>query len=247
MVYKYRFPRPSVTVDCVVFGLTLEDPESPLRVLLVRRKDNPFKGHLALPGGFVQVSDRAWNQGEDLEDAARRELQEETGLKLSYLEQLYTFGTPGRDPRGRVISVAYYALVRSADYEAKAGSDAAEVDWYKVSTELLNDVAADHLAFDHTKILRTALARLQGKVRYAPIGFHLLPPEFTLSQLRHLYETLLGRSLDGSNFRKKVIATGVVVDTGRTLKRQGRNPEALFRFDKHVYDKAVREGFNFEI
>jgi 8-oxo-dGTP diphosphatase len=244
MVYEYRHPRPSVTVDCVVFGFDPDKGPEALRVLLIRRKDNPFKGQLALPGGFVQVSD-VRGQGESLEKAARRELEEETGVKLAYLEQLYTFGDPGRDPRGRVISVAYVALVRSSNYKATAGSDASEADWYNVSD--LNDVGEKKLAFDHALILRTALSRLQGKVRYAPIGFNLLPPTFTLAQLRHLYETLLGRPLDGPNFRKKVLATGVITGPTGTVRRRGSRPEALFRFDRHAYDKAVQDGFNFEI
>lgn len=237
--YTYPYPRPSVTVDCVVFGFDASDVEDPLKVLLIRRKDNPFKGRWALPGGFVNVQDDA-DQGEDLEAAARRELAEETSIEVDYLEQLYTFGAPKRDPRGRVISVAYLALVRRADHEAHAGSDASDAVWTSCRLD------STRLAFDHDRILAVATERLRTKVRYAPIGFNLLPEVFTLSELRRLYEGLLGRKIDPSNFRKKMLTTGVVIETGDTRSGQHR-PSPLFRFDPEAYEKSVREGFNFEV
>src|ERR1035437_7103822 len=158
-MYSYKYPRAALTVDCVVFSFD----EGALKVLLIERGLEPFKGRWALPGGFVRVD-------ETLDDAARRELAEETGLKHVFLEQLYTFGEVERDPRERVVSVAYYALVKLSDHLAKAATDAAEAHWFPVSR-------LPKLAFDHADIVAVALARLQGKVRYQPIGFELLPPK----------------------------------------------------------------------
>src|SRR5215472_17532149 len=187
MPYTYQYPRAALTVDCVVFGFDGGD----LKVLLIQRALEPFKGRWALPGGFVRVD-------ETLDDAARRELAEETGLKNVFLEQLYSFGKVDRDPRERVVSVAYYALVKLQDYRARAATDAANAKWFPVS-------GLPQLAFDHANILETALARLEGKVRYQPIGFELLPQKFTLSQLQHLYEAVLGAANDKRNFSKKVL------------------------------------------
>jgi 8-oxo-dGTP diphosphatase len=235
--HRYPYPRPALTVDCVIFGL---DPDGALRLLLVRRRDPPHQGAWALPGGFVRVSDDG-DQGEDLEAAARRELEEETGARVSYLEQLATFGTPGRDPRGRVVSVAYMALVRASDHAVVGGDDATEATWTPVAAALKTA-----LAFDHEGILRTAIARLQAKVRYAPIGFNLLPPAFTLGELQRLYEAILLRPLDKRNFRRRVLAMGILAEAGRQENVPHR-AAALYRFDKRSYDRAVREGFNFEI
>jgi 8-oxo-dGTP diphosphatase len=192
MSYSYQYPRAALTVDCVVFGYD----ERELKVLLIQRGLDPFKGRWALPGGFVRVD-------ETLEEAARRELREETGLRNVFLEQLYSFGTVDRDPRERVVSVAYFDLVKLSDHRARAATDAAEAEWFPVSK-------VPKLAFDHAEILATALSRLKGKVRYQPIGFELLPPEFTLSQLQHLYEAILGEELDKRNFRKKVLGFGLL-------------------------------------
>src|SRR5215475_1293014 len=213
MSYTYKYPRAALTVDCVVFGF--DDGE--LKVLLIERGLEPFKGRWALPGGFVRVE-------ETLDDAARRELEEEAGLKNVFLEQLYTFGEVERDPRERVVSVAYYALVKLSEHEAKAATDAANARWFPVS-----DVPK--LAFDHADILETAVARLKGKVRYQPIGFELLPPKFTLSELQHLYETVLGTELDKRNFRKKVLGFGLLVPLQETQMSGRHRPAQLFRFD----------------
>jgi 8-oxo-dGTP diphosphatase len=249
MSFSYEFPRPALTVDPVILGFDAED--GVLRVLLIKRANPPFEGHWAIPGGFVQVADSD-DQGESLDDAAKRELEEETGIKVAYLEQLYTFGAPRRDPRGRVISVAYVALVRQKDYSVTAGSDAAEARWFAVSEALDGEPELDFggLAFDHRSILKMAILRIQGKVRYTPIGFHLLPQRFTMRQLQKLYEALLLRRLDNSNFAKKVervlVKTGIMVKTKRFQTGQHR-PAPLYRFDKQAYEKALREKFNFEI
>lgn len=237
--YSYEYPRASLTVDCVVFGF---DPTAAsLKVLLVRRLDDPFKGSWALPGGFVNVSDED-PQGESLEEAAMRELNEETGLKIEYLEQLYTFGTPGRDPRGRVVSVAHFALVKTKDHKVVAGSDASEATWFEVA-----NVRPASLAFDHAEILKVGLARLEAKVRWAPIGFNLLPAEFTLTELQGLYEVVLRRPLDKRNFRKRILAMKILTEVGTTGEGRMGRPARLYRFDKRAYNAAVKTGFNFEI
>ena len=225
----YRYPRAALTVDCVVFGLD----EGELKVLLIKRGLEPFKGRWALPGGFVRVD-------ETVDEAARRELEEEAGLRNVFLEQLYTFGALDRDPRERVVSVAYYALVKLAEFQTKAATDAADARWFPIST-------VPKLAFDHAGILATALARLKGKVRYEPIGFELLPPKFTLSQLQHLYEAVLGTELDKRNFRKKVLGLGLLVALKETRMTGRHRPAQLFRFDADKYGKLKKRGFNFEV
>src|SRR2546425_3133229 len=229
MAHTYKYPRPALTVDCVVFGFD----EGELKVLLIQRGLEPFKGRWALPGGFVRVD-------ETVDAAARRELQEEAGLTNVFLEQLYTFGAVDRDPRDRVVSVAYYALVKLSDHRAKAATDAANARWFPVSK-------VPKLAFDHADILHTALARLKGKVRYQPIGFELLPPRFTLSQLQHLYEAVLATKLDKRNFRKKVLGFGLLVPLKETFQSGRHRPAQLFRFDANRYRKLKKRGLLFEL
>jgi len=228
-MHTYQYPRAALTVDCVVFGYD----EGELKVLLIQRGLEPFKGRWALPGGFVRVD-------ETLDEAARRELDEEAGLKDVFLEQLYTFGAVERDPRERVVSVAYYALVKLAEHRAKAATDAADAEWFPMSK-------VPKLAFDHAEILATALERLKGKVRYQPIGFELLPPKFTLSQLQHLYEAVLATDLDKRNFRKKVLGFGLLLPLKETQMMGRHRPAQLFRFDADKYEKLRRKGFNFEL
>lgn len=229
MSYTYEYPRPSLTVDCVVFGIDDEN----LKVLLIQRGAPPFEGRWALPGGFVHMN-------ESLDDAARRELQEETGLERIYLEQLYTFGEPKRDPRGRVVSVAYYALVKLSDHRVHAATDAREARWFSVWE-------TPALAFDHEKLLETALTRLGGKVRYQPVGFELLPAKFTLTQLQQLYEKILRRELDKRNFRKKILSMDLLEELDEMEKDVAHRAARLYRFDKAKYRKLEKQGFNFEI
>src|SRR5437879_4795908 len=226
MQYTYQYPRAALTVDCVVFGYD----EGELKVLLIERGLEPVKGRWALPGGFVRVE-------ETLDDAARRELVEETGLKDVFLEQLYTFGEVKRDPRERVVSVAYYALVKLSGHRARAATDAANAQWFPVSQ-------APKLAFDHEDILGTARARLQGKVRYQPIGFELLPEKFTLSQLQHLYEAVLEQPLDKRNFRKKILGTGLLVELDETERGVAHRAARLYKVDRKKYHHLVQHGFN---
>jgi 8-oxo-dGTP diphosphatase len=225
----YEFPRPALAVDCVVFGLDEED----LKVLLVERDLEPFRGRWALPGGFVRVH-------ESVEETARRELMEETGLERVYLEQLYTFGDVDRDPRERVVSVAYYALVKLGDHRVRAATDARAAAWFPVWD-------TPSLAFDHQRILEVALTRLKGKVRYQPIGFELLPAKFTLTQLQRVYETILERALDKRNFRKKILSMELLIELDEVQQDVAHRAGRLYRFDRRKYQQLEKEGFNFEI
>ena len=227
--HSYEYPRAAVTVDCVVFGL--DDAE--LKVLLIQRKLTPFQHSWALPGGFLRVD-------ETLDEAARRELVEEAGVSNVYLEQLYTFGELHRDPRERVVTVAYYALAKLSDHKLRAATDAEGVGWYSLD-------ALPKLAFDHSAILALAHERLRGKVRYAPVGFELLPPRFSLTQLQRLYEIVLGADLDKRNFRKKILATEVIVETDDYEQGVPHRAARLYRFDRRRYDKLTKQGFNFAI
>ncbi len=205
--------RPSVTVDVVIFNLA----ENDLKVLLVCRRYPPFKGKWAIPGGFVHTA-------EALDDAARRELEEETNIRDVYLEQLYTFGQPKRDPRGRVITVAYFALA-AGEVPTRAGDDAAEAAWHSA-------YAPPDLAFDHAEILKYALQRLRYKLEYSSVGFELLPNEFTLTELQQAYEIVLGEKLDKRNFRRRILEGGILAETNKyRAEGQGR-PAQLYRYKK---------------
>ncbi|MEL6357955.1 MAG: NUDIX domain-containing protein [Bacteroidota bacterium] len=236
-MYTYEYPRPAVTVDIVVFGYA---GRGQLRVLLIQRGGEPFKGQWALPGGFVEME-------EDLEASAQRELEEETGVKNVFLEQLYTYGQPGRDPRGRVISVAYYALVNLQDHPPTAASDADAADWFP-----LNGIPK--LAFDHADILAMARRRLTAKVRYQPIGFELLPGEFTLAELQALYETVLDvEELNKRNFRTRIKDLNILEEVGKQ-KGVAHRPAILYRFNAKKYrELAARQqglrksGLDFEL
>ncbi|SKA85449.1 8-oxo-dGTP diphosphatase [Prosthecobacter debontii] len=229
MKHVYEYPRAALTVDCVVFGFDGGE----LKLLLIERGLAPFKGCWALPGGFVRVD-------ETLDQAALRELEEETGLEKVFLEQLYTFSSVDRDPRERVISVAYYALTKLADHRTRAATDAADAQWFPIP-----DVPS--LAFDHADILTTAIQRLRGKLRYEPIGFELLPAKFTLSQLQQLYEAVLGTELDKRNFRKKVLGFDLLIPLNETHREGAHRPAQLFRFDPVRYGKLKKKGFLFEL
>jgi 8-oxo-dGTP diphosphatase len=227
--FTYEYPRPAVTVDCVVFGL---DDEL-LKVLLIQRDREPFAGRWALPGGFVDPR-------ETLEQAALRELSEETGVSKVYLEQLHSFGAPDRDPRDRVITVAYYALVRRLDHAPQAASDARAVAWFPASQ-------CPPLAFDHREIVAMARRRLQAKLREQPLGFELLPRKFTLSQIQRVYEAVLGRELDKRNFRKKLLATGVLRELAETQRDVAHRAARLYQFDAREYRARVKQGFHFDM
>jgi 8-oxo-dGTP diphosphatase len=229
MSYTYEFPRPAIAVDCVVFGLDEQD----LKVMAIQRGIPPFENQWALPGGFVRLD-------ESLETAALRELKEETGIEQVFLEQLYTFGDLERDPRDRVVTVAYYALINLRNHHIQAATDAKDATWFPVSNP-------PKLAFDHNKILTVALARLKGKVRYEPIGFELLPQKFTLSQLQKLYETILEQPLDKRNFRKKILGMQLLVELDEVQSEVRHRAARLYQFDEQKYLQLKNKGFNFEI
>jgi 8-oxo-dGTP diphosphatase len=210
-MYCYDYPHPAVTTDVVVFIIR----NNRLELLLVQRATAPFKGFWALPGGFVDID-------EDLDDCALRELEEETGLTGVYVEQLYTSGAPKRDPRERVISVAYYALVSEHPSGVRAGSDAEAVDWFAV-----NDLP--QLAFDHEAIVAKAHKRLAAKLSYSTIALQFMPEKFTLSQLQSVYEVILGEKLDKRNFRKRLLAMDCIREHGEVLREGNHRPAKLYR------------------
>lgn len=211
MTYSYKYPHPAVTTDLVIF--TVRD--AALNLLLIKRGGEPFKNSWALPGGFVRID-------ESIDDCAKRELAEEAGLENVYLEQLYTFGAPERDPRERVISVAYYTLTPSEDLELKAGTDATAAEWFPIEK-------LPELAFDHQDIIKLARERLAAKMEYSTIGLQFMPEEFTLSQLQVVYEQAIGRELDKRNFRKWILSLNLIEETGKKFSRGAHRPAMLYR------------------
>lgn len=220
-----------VAVDAVVFGYTSKEG---LSVLLIKRNIKPFKNSWALPGGLI-------GDDESLEEAVQRELNEETGVNINYLEQLYSFGKPGRDPRNRVISITYYGLVKPEAFELHADTDASEVAWFNIKK-------LPPLAFDHHDILMAAHERLKNKMLYQPVGFELLDEKFAFSELEKLYMAVLDRPIDRRNFKKKVTRFGFLEETSekQALDGAGR-PGNLFRFNEQRYFQLQKEGINFEI
>jgi len=218
-----------LSVDAVVFGYEA----GAISILLIKRKYEPFKGKWAIPGGFVLNE-------ESLEEAVERELKEETGVEINYLEQLYTFGSPNRDPRSRIVSVAYFGLVSPSTFKIFASTDAEEVQWFKMD-EL------PKLSFDHKEILQLAIARLQGKITYEPIGFELLNKKFPFSDLEKLYTTLLGRSIDRRNFRKKILKLNILDELEEKISKGSGRPANLFKFNQKRYFQLKQEGIIFEI
>ena len=207
-----QFERPSVTVDVVIFSLVEEE----LKVLLIKRLAPPFANMWAIPGSFVQID-------ESLEETAVRALADETGVEDVYTEQLYTFGKPGRDPRTRVITVAYFALVPHDAIHHKAGRDASETGWFTISQ-------LPPLAFDHAEIIDYAHTRLRYKLEYSSVGFQLLPDVFTLTELQQAYEIILGEQLDKRNFRRKILAAEILQETGEKQKEGEGRPAMLYRY-----------------
>ncbi|EFO79980.1 NUDIX hydrolase [Oscillochloris trichoides DG-6] len=219
-----RYDRPSVTVDVVIFTLI----ERELHVLLVQRRHWPYEGCWAIPGGFI-------NMDESLEQAARRELEEETGVRDLYIEQLFTFGDVGRDPRTRVISVAYIAIVRFDAQKLRVSEESHDVRWFPVSAMPRN------LAFDHEQILAYAISRLRSKLEYTTLAFQLLPELFSILELKHIYEQILGEKLDKGNFYRKIKEAGLLEETNQMREGRGR-PTRLWRFKR---DRAGDKQFVF--
>ena len=224
--YCYRYPHPAVTTDCVIFGFDGER----LQVLLIERGIEPYKGKWAFPGGFLKMDETA-------EEGARRELKEETGLDGAYMEQFHTFSAPERDPRERVITIAYYALVKIQ--EVKGGDDAASARWFP-----LDDIPS--LAFDHDCILRMATQRLREQIHFQPIGFELLPEKFTLKELQLLYEAILGINFDRRNFSKKMMHLEILTDLEETVWPTPKREAKLYKFKAEKYEELKRKGFRLE-
>ena len=207
------YARPAVTVDALLFTIR----EEKLQLALIKRGIEPFKNSWAIPGGFVRID-------EELEEAARREIEEETGVRDVFLEQLYTFGDLGRDPRTRVITIVYFALVPGEHLTLRADTDASDASWFAVDD-------LPELAFDHAAIVAVGIERLKAKIEYSNVAYGLLPARFRLSELQRVYEIILGRALDKRNFRKRVLALGLVEATDKYSSGAHR-PAQLFRWKK---------------
>lgn len=220
-MYTYKYPHPAVTTDCVVFGFD----GSSLSLLLIKRGIEPYKDTWALPGGFMNIDETA-------EQGALRELQEETGVKDIYIEQLQAFTSVQRDPRERVLTIAFLAFVRLENYEVIAGDDAAQAQWFKVS-EL------PELAFDHKEIIRVALEKLRWKITFEPLAFRLLNSTFTMTQVQTIYEVVLGQTFDRRNFHKKMMSLGYLVPTTQQIRNNGR-PGTLYTFDETKYQEQIQ-------
>lgn len=224
--YCYRYPHPAVTTDCVIFGFNGER----LQVLLIERGIEPFKGRWAFPGGFLKMDETA-------EEGAKRELKEETGLENAYIQQLHTFSAPNRDPRERVITIAYYALVNIQ--EVKGGDDAASARWFP-----LDEIPP--LAFDHDYILRMATQKLREQIHFQPIGFELLPAKFTIKELQSLYEAILGINFDRRNFSKKILHLEILTELDETIWPTPKREAKLYKFNSEKYEELKRKGFRIE-
>lgn len=224
--FVYDYPHPAVTTDCVIFGFD----GSNLKVLLIERGIEPFKGKWALPGGFLKMDETA-------EEGALRELEEETGLKNAYIRQFHTFTELGRDPRERVITIAHYALVRLQ--EVKGGDDAAQARWFAMDE-------IPPLAFDHDRILRLAQKMLRERIHFEPVGFELLPETFTMKQLQNLYEAILYVHFDRRNFAKKMYHLELLIQTDDMVRTSPKRESQLLRFNKEKYEELKQKGFRLE-
>ena len=218
-MYTYKYPHPAVTTDCVIFGFDGKE----LHILLVERGIEPYKGQWALPGGFLKLDETA-------EECARRELLEETAIKDVYLEQFHTFTAVKRDPRERVLTIAYYALVHKSDYQVIAGDDAAKASWFTIDKLPL-------LAFDHKNIFMMAREKLKERLAIKPIVFKLLDEKFKMSELQRLYEIINDTSYDRRNFQKKMIATGFLADEGPNPIPEQNRAATLYRFKEEEFRK----------
>ena len=221
--YHYKYPHPSVTTDCVVFGYD----GLRLNVLLIERGADPFKGHWAFPGGFLNIDESA-------QQGAKRELFEETGLRDAHIHQFHTFSAVNRDPRERVISIAYYALVRIS--EVKGGDDAAKAQWFPLDS-------VPPLAFDHDMMLRMAIKELRRQIHFEPIGLELLPEKFTMTQLRHLYEAILNKNCNHRHFSTEMLKMGLLTQLNET-KAANNKATSLYRFNREKYNQMIKNGFH---
>lgn len=229
MSWNTEFFKSAFSVDNVIFGFD----EGDLKILIIKRGTEPYEGMWALPGDLVYPE-------EDLDAAAGRVLEQLTGLKNVYLEQVHTFGSVDRHPKGRVITIAYYSLIKISDYTVTPASFAQKARWVSISQ-------VGELAFDHNIILDTCYQALKRRVRTRPVGFELLPPKFTLTELQHLYEAILESSLDKRNFRKKILQMDFVEDAMVSQEGVAHRPARLYEFNRLRYEKLVEAGFSFEL
>lgn len=238
MAFIDQFYKAAFTVDSVIFGFD----EGDLKILLIKRGEDPYIGKWGLPGYFVK-------EGETIDNAAVRVLEELTGLKDVYLEQVHTFGAIDRHPAGRVITVAYFSLIKIKDYKIQETNNplAKRAEWHSLT-------GIKDLAFDHNDIVKACFKILKRRVRTQPIGFELLPPKFTLTELQHLYEAILlsdqppeNRKLDKRNFRKKILSMNLLIDLKEVQEGVAHRPAKLYRFDKEKYAELEKEGFSYEL
>lgn len=225
-MYTYKYPHPAVTTDCAIFGFD----GMKLKVLLIERGLNPYKGKWALPGGFVKMD-------ETVDDGARRELREETGLEPEYIEQFHCFSDPNRDPRERVITIAFFAIVKISAVEG--GDDAVRARWFGLDE-------MPQLAFDHESILRMAMTRLRERIHFQPIGFELLPEKFTLKELQMLYEAILNVHFDRRNFAKKMLHLDILNQLDETVWPTPKRKAFLYSFNEDKYNELKQKGFRLE-
>jgi 8-oxo-dGTP diphosphatase len=229
--FTYDYPRPALTVDVVLFTVLGAVQDLRLHVLLIRRNQEPMRGRWALPGGFVR-------ENEDLPEAAGRELEEETGVRGAFLEQVATVGTPGRDPRGHVVTVVWVGLVAGDRHALAATGDAAVARWFDVTGE----APLPPLAFDHARLIELALAHLRQRIGAEPVCFELLPEEFTLSEFQAVVEAILGRPVDRRNFRRRVQELGFLTPIKGTRRLGAHRPAQLYRFNATAFaSHAARE------
>ncbi len=224
--YSYQYPHPAVTTDCVIFGF---DGVS-IKVLLVQRGIDPFKGFWAFPGGFMKIDETA-------EECALRELEEETGLKHASVEQFHTFTAVGRDPRERVITIAFYALVKIS--QVKGGDDAANARWFAYDE-------IPGLAFDHDRILRMAVNRLKERICFEPVGFELLPEVFTMTELQNLYEAILDVKFNRRNFYNKMLKLEILVEAEKRPEGTPSRIPVKYRFNAEKYAELKQKRFRLE-
>lgn len=229
MPFQDEFYKSAFSVDNVIFGFDGDN----LKVLLIRRKHDPFAGYWALPGDIVE-------QDQDLDKGALKVLEQLTGIQNVYLEQVHTFGKVDRHPRGRVITVAYYSLINIDDVNIRPSSFADKVEWKEIRS-------IETLAYDHYEIMDTCLKRLRRNVKYRPIGFELLPKKFTLTELQKLYESILEKDLDKRNFRKKILSMNILQVHSELQQGVAHRPAKFYSFDAFKYEEAKENGFNFEL
>lgn len=224
--FSYRYPHPAVATDCVIFGFDGAN----LKVLLIQRGIEPFKGSWAFPGGFLRPDETA-------EACALRELKEETNLSAAYVEQFYTFTDPSRDPRERVITIAHFALCKIQDVQS--GDDANKAQWFSMDN-------IPHLAFDHDYILRVALSKLREQIHFRPIGFELLPKKFTMKELQLLYEAILDVRFDRANFAKKMLHFNLLTKLDESVWPTAKREAHLYSFNEDSYNELKKKGFKLE-